>query len=430
MNVVPPVAEGPEKSVLSGLLRDEKMLARGKAEGLVEEHFGIPAHAKFFRYLGERVAAGKELDLVSVVTDLQASGAIEELGGPGAIAGIYTYAPNTAHWEAHVEILRDFLARRRALAAALAIAEQTGNADGAALTVALREATESTSAALSERSGLIAAGEAVGALIAQMMESAGKGSMPGLTTGMDPLDAATGGMRAGELWVMAAEPSCGKSVAMLQAVAAALKGERRALVISLEMDAAAVVSRIASCTARVPYEIFTRPQGIARGMLSRAQRALEEISQSALTIHDGGGLTLERITGIARAESDRHGGLDLVVIDYLQLVESSRRRRDETREQEVAAVSRGLKALAKSLKCPVLTASQLNDQGKLRESRAIGQDADVVLYLEEDGIRAAKMRNGERGTVFPLFLNGRLQRFEGRDVRPMATQEPRRGVGT
>lgn len=414
MNVVPPVAEGPEKSVLSGLLRDEKMLARAKAEGLTEEHFGVPAHAKFFGYLGERTAAGKDLELVAVVTDLQTSGRIEELGGPSAVTSIYTYAPNTAHWDSHVEILRDFLARRRALAAAVAIAEQTGAADGAALSRALREATEATSAALAERNGLITAHEAVGALLAQMMEGASKGAMPGLSTGMAPLDEATGGMRAGELWVMAAEPSCGKSVAMLQAAATALTDGRRVLVISLEMDAAAVVSRIASCAARLPYELFMNPRGVSRGMLARAQVALEEISRAALTIHDGGGLTLERIMGIARSESDRHGGLDLVVIDYLQLVESSRRRRDETREQEVAAVSRGLKALAKSLKCPVLTASQLNDQGKLRESRAIGQDADVVLYLEEGGIRASKVRNGERGKVFPLMLNGRMQRFEVR----------------
>jgi replicative DNA helicase len=412
MNIVPPVAEGPEKSVLSSLLRDERMLARARAEGLTEEHFGVPAHAGFYRYLLDRTAAGKSLELVALVTDLQAGGMLEELGGPAAVTGIYTYAPNSAHWESHVEILRDFLARRRALAAASAIAEHAVMADGATLSQALRDATEATSAALAERSGLLTAQEAVKQLLAEMMDTASKGTMPGLSTGMGPLDEATGGMRAGELWVMAAEPSGGKSVAMLQATAAVLREGKRVLVISLEMGAAAVISRLTACSASLPYEIFTHPRRATAGMLVRAKQALEEMSAAPLTIHDGGGLSFDRIAGIARAESDRHGGLDLVVVDYLQLVEGARRRRDETREQEVAAVSRGLKGLAKALGCPVLTASQLNDQGRLRESRAIGQDADVVLYLEEDGIHAKKVRNGTRGEVFPMVLNGRMQRFE------------------
>jgi replicative DNA helicase len=415
MNIVPPVAEGPEKSVLSSLLREPRMLARARAEGVTEEHFGVPAHAKFFRHVTDRAAAGKELELVALVTDLQAGGLLEELGGPAAVAGIYTYAPNTAHWESHVEILRDFLARRRALAAAASIAERAASADGATLSKALRDATDATSAALAESSGLLTAKEAVLALHAEMLEAANRGGMPGLPTGMAPLDLATGGMRPGELWVVAAEPSGGKSVAMLQAAAAVLSEGKRVLVISLEMGAGTVIGRLTACSASIPYEVFTHPRGTASRMLDRAKRALEEMSRAALTIHDGGGLTFDRIAGIARAESDRHGGLDLVVIDYLQLVESARRRRDETREQEVAAVSRGLKGLAKSLGCPVLTASQLNDQGRLRESRAIGQDADVVLYLEADGIHAKKVRNGTRGQVFPLVLNGRMQRFEARE---------------
>jgi replicative DNA helicase len=418
MNVVPPIAEGPEKSVLSSLLRDPRLLARARAEAVTEEHFGVPVLAKFYRYVLDRTAAGKDLELVALVTDLRAGGLLEELGGAASVAGLYTYAPNSAHWESHVEILRDFLARRRALAAATAIAERACEADGATLSQALRDATEATSAALAERNGLLTARDAVASLIAEMMDRASRGGLPGLSTGMEPVDLATGGMRAGELWVVAAEPSGGKSVAMLQAAASALGEGKRVLVISLEMGAAAVISRLTSCTAALPYEIFTQPRGATRVMLGRAQRALEELSAAPLPIHDGGGLSFDRIAGIARAESDRHGGLDLVVVDYLQLVEGARKRRDETREQEVAAVSRGLKGLAKALGCPVLTASQLNDQGRLRESRAIGQDADVVLTIDDDGIRATKVRNGVRGQLFPLVLNGRMQRFE-RDERPV-----------
>jgi replicative DNA helicase len=409
--VIPPVAEGPEKSVLSSLLREPRMMARARAEGVTEEHFGVPAHARFFGHLLEWTAAGKELELVALVNGLQAGGLLEEVGGPAAVAGLYTYAPNTAHWASHVEILRDFLARRRALAAAVSIAERATQADGAELSKALRDATEATSAALAEQSGLLSAREAVGRLVAEMMEAASRGTIPGLPTGMEALDRGTGGMRAGELWVVAGEPGGGKSVAMLQAAAAVLGEGKRVLVISLEMSAAMVISRLAACVSGVPYATFTQPRGVPKVMLGRAQRALEELSTMPLTIHDGGGLTFDRIAGIARAESDRQGGLDLLVIDYLQLVEGAKRRRDETREQEVAAVSRGLKGLAKALGCPVLTGSQLNDQGRLRESRAIGQDADVVLTIDDEGIRGTKVRNGVRGQFFPMVLRGEVQRF-------------------
>ena len=389
------------------------MLARARAEAITEEHFGLAAHARFFRHVLERTAAGKDLELVALVTDLHARGLLEELGGPAGVTDIYTYAPGTAYWESHVEILRDFLARRRALEAARSITELASmSADGAELSKALRDATEATSAALAQASGVMTAHAAVKRLLEEMMEAASREGLPGLPTGMEPLDLATGGMRAGELWVVGAEPSGGKSVAMLQAACAVLKAGKRVLVISLEMSAATVISRMTSCSAGVPFQVFMQPRGTSAPVLARAKRALEEISSAPLTIHDGGGLSFDRIAGIARAESDRQGGLDLLVVDYLQLVEGQRRHRDETREQEVAAVSRGLKGLAKSLACPVLTASQLNDQGRLRESRAIGQDADVVLMIEEDGIRGAKVRNGVRGQVFPLVLNGAMQRFE------------------
>lgn len=406
-----PIAEGPEKSVLSSILKTEGMLARAQSEGLTADHFGHPARSRFFRLIAERVAAGKDIEIVGLCSDLHVAGELDACGGPQGITDIFTYAPNDAHFTQHLTILREFLARRLHIKGALEILEtaETSNPDdlAKALAVTLDGATK----ALRHDSGILTAKQAVAKLQAQMLAAANNGEMPGLSTGLGPIDQATGGMRPGELWVIAAEPSGGKSVAMLQAAASAISEGKRVLVISLEMDAGTVIARMTSCERKIPFATFVNPRKAGARWLEAAKHALVAISDQPLSIHDKGGVSFEQIAGIARCEADRHGKIDLLVVDYLQLVEGSRRRRDETREQEVAGVSRGLKALAKALNCPVFTASQLNDQGRMRESRAIGQDADVVLVVEAEGIRGLKVRNGERGQLFPLALCGEFQRF-------------------
>jgi replicative DNA helicase len=107
---------------------------------------------------------------------------------------------------------------------------------------------------------------------------------------------------------------------------------------------------------------------------------------------------------------DTHGSLDLIVVDYIQLIRGNRGNR-ESREEEVARVSGGLKQLAKAMKCPVISASQLNDLNQVRESRAIEQDADALLFIADNGIKIGKLRNGQRDTLLPLLLNGQYQQF-------------------
>ncbi|MDB6080024.1 MAG: putative replicative helicase, partial [Akkermansiaceae bacterium] len=285
-----------------------------------------------------------------------------------------------------------------------------------------REATDATTSALEYDSGVLTAKQAVKKLSEQMRTIAESGELPGLSTGMDPIDTVTGGMRPGELWVVAAETSGGKSVWLLQTAVSAIQMGKRVLIISLEMQASLVVSRMACNLRAVPLGTFTHPRQAGARWLQVASDCLKGLAEAPLSIHDKGGVTFDQIAGIARCEAVRHGKLDLLIVDYLQLVDGSRRRRDETREQEMAGISRGLKSLAKALDCPVATASQMNEQGKMRESRAIGFDADVVLVIEEDGIRGAKVRNAERGQLFPLKLNGSLQRFERVYVAPQQTE--------
>lgn len=406
-----PYSPGPEKSVLSSMLKDEQMFAVGRAEGITAEHFYEAGSNALFTAMQVRTKEGGSLELVSFVDWLHKAGRLESVGGPGAVTDIYTYAPNNAHFSGHIAILRESLARRRAIAAAASIANDGDDLTAEDLAKRLRKATEATQAALSADNGLIDAKEAVRRLTAFMEACHANGDLPGHPTGLEPVDIVTGGMRKGDLWVIAGPPAGGKSVAMLQAACEFLKAGKRVLVVSLEMQAETVLARMVSCMHRLPFRHLMFPKEATHHTLVTARRVLKDFSELPLVIHDKGGLDIDRITGLTRAVSDT-GGLDLLVVDYLQLIEGRGNRREESRQEEVAGVSRGLKNLAKQLGIPVLTGSQLNDKGYLRESRAIGQDADVVLAIDEDGIEGRKVRNGATGQMFPLKLNGEFQRFE------------------
>lgn len=411
MSIEIPHAQGPEKSVLSSMLKDPVYIAKAKSGGLSADHFHLPGHVALFRTIIERDAKGLACELVALVDALHKGGLLDSIGGPAAITDIFTYAPNGAHFDGHVALLRENHALRIGKLASYEISQLPADTTAEEIATRLRYTLEATTKALAHDSGLISAEKAAIALDAKLAELCSNQRAPGLETGLSPIDIVTGGMRPGEFWVVAAEPSGGKSVVMLQAAASALSEGKRVLVISLEMDAATVLSRILTNMHSIPFHTFTDPRRAGRGYLERARIALKSAVSLPLTIHDEGGVSLEQITGMAVVESDLKGGLDLLVVDYLQLIEGSQRR-NSNRQEEVAAISRGLKALAKRLKCPVFSASQLNDDGRLRESRAIGQDADVVLKIKEDGIKGIKVRNGQKDQLFPLFLNGEFQRFD------------------
>ncbi|MDB6076444.1 MAG: DnaB domain protein helicase domain protein [Akkermansiaceae bacterium] len=406
---------GHEKAVLSLMMRESKYRARTLAAGIGEDHFFGSGRAGVFRHLVDCYQAEGRPDLVSLHQELNDSGVLETLGGSSALYDIYTYAPNGWHFENHLEWLRKGLAQRQAVKDALKLAEEAPNLEPDELRKALADMHEFATRTLDGSSGVLTATQAAEQLVARMTSLMQQdATVPGLSTGLPMVDHLTGGMSAGELWVVCGQTSHGKSVLLLQAAAAALTAGKRVLVISLEMEAHVVTARLVANLASVPLGAFNTPGAVGRECLQKAADGARSLAEMPLSIDSRGGRCLEEIEGLAQAESDRHGGLDLVIVDYLQIVDSGGRRGEMSREQEVAGISRGLKALAKKLAVPVLTASQLNDEGRLRESRAIGQDADVVLAIAEDGLALTKNRNGERTKGLPYFLNGRFQRFEGK----------------
>jgi replicative DNA helicase len=407
-----PHAQGPEKSVLSSILCDELMRAKAAADGIGEDHFHIPAHRHLFRLIRDRSAKGLSVDLVSLFEELHRTGELEPIGGIVGVSEIATYAPNSHHFESHAQILRESLARRTAFLAARKLLDEAPNMDGDELAKALSSALEGTVKALNATSGVVTAKDAVKRLREQLAALADQdANVPGLSTGLYPVDLVTGGIWPVELWVVAAETSGGKSVIMLQAALSALKEGKRVFIVSLEMDAPTIAGRMIANLKSIPNDVWRKPKMASPAVLNRATSGMIELEGMPLTIDDQGGRTVDQIAALAQAEVDRHGKLDLIVVDYIQRV-AARHVNGRSREQEVAEISSKLKGLAMKLKVPVITASQLNDGGKLRESRAIGQDADVVLVVEDDGIRGLKVRNGERDQLFPLALNGEFQRFE------------------
>jgi replicative DNA helicase len=144
--------------------------------------------------------------------------------------------------------------------------------------------------------------------------------------------------------------------------------------------------------------------------MTEIQRAIQAMQETRLWIDATGGQSIETIAGEAERIRDIESRIDLIVVDYIQIIRGIRNRGD-SREQEIASISGGLKQLAKTMNCAVLTGTQLNDDGKTRESRAIEQDSDVLVIIKDAGLEMRKVRNGPRGEVLSLALDGEAQRF-------------------
>ena len=280
---------------------------------------------------------------------------------------------------------------------------------------ALRDGCEAITGILSSQSDWKSAEQGVEEFTDMLIAIHQEKSTAGIPTGIHEIDHLTGGLRPNELWVVAAPTSGGKTVLMLQAMASVLKLGKRAVMFSLETDAERIHARMASNTQNLPMGRILGNSGEVMTKLDfqKVKDYVKDIKEAdSLVICDSDNLTLEAIEARLAQMVDAGGSFDCIVIDYVQLVEVAGSK-DLARHEQIAKVTRTLKQLAKKYKCPIITASQLNDEGKLRESRAIGMDADVVLMINPDdgNIGVAKNRNGERGVKLPLVMNGVYQRF-------------------
>jgi replicative DNA helicase len=440
-----PHAVGPEKSLLSTMLQDpQEYIGLAVEERLTAAHFYLPNHSTLFGFLIELFEAGHQVELVSLVQRLLDRGLLEKCGGPGYLTELYTYAPSPGHFRYHLQHVKDKFTLRaiiRSSNEAVAMAYEAPDEVPELLDsveqsiLSIRESAETSQAATLKQTV-----EEVMRNF-QMLLSKEKVSL-GISTGFEVLDQKSGGLKAGEMFVVAARPSMGKTSFMMNIVEnICLDQGKPCMVFSCEMSSAQLVQRLLFARAKFVASQLSRGYTPKKPELERVRTASVQIMNSKLFIDDTAGISINELRAKARRKK-RDEDIQFIAIDYLQLLKSRTKQAENSREREIAEISGGIKALAKELSIPILILAQLNrgPEGRtgkslgiprmsdLRESGAIEQDADLVgllyrskYYAENDEDRAAlegkaelvlaKNRNGETGGI-PLTFVEDLMRFE------------------
>ncbi len=386
-----------EKAVLSALLLDNDAIHSILIE-IRAEDFYHPAHQQLFRAMLALRDENEPVDLHTLSDYLHTRKLLDAIGGPVFLAEIADYEATAANVLQHAKIVRDKSVKRSLIAVATEIAEagfeQTDRAEE------LLDFAESKifeiSKAKSRVSFTTLHHEMDSALnyVEMLMERGGE--LTGVATGFKKFDEMTGGLQPGELVVIAARPSMGKTAMALNiARNAAVDHGKKVAIFSLEMTRRALALRLLASEARVDFSSFRRGFGSVSDH-TRLVAAGGTLANADIWIDDSGMITILEIKAKCRRLDSEHG-LDLVIVDYLQLAHGN--RPTHRKDLEIAEISHGLKALAKELDIPVIALSQLNrgpeqrdpdkrrpNMGDLRESGAIEQDADVIGFIYRDEV--------------------------------------------
>jgi len=389
------------------------------------EEFYDLRHKTVFEAMRDMFAEDRPIDYITLRQWLKDGGVLAQVEGIG-LAHLPDAVPSAANLTAYLQVVRDkHLLREMAKACTETLAKiQEWEGD---VTAVLDEAERAVLAVRTLRgeSEELDPRELVKRSIGNIEAMHQRqGSIDGLATGFADLDKMTGGLHPGDFCVIAALPGIGKtSLAMNIAEHVLLELHKPVGVFTLEMSAVALVTRVICSNARVNLR-NVREGFLAERDFPRITSASSRLYKAKMHFDDSSDLTAFQFRAKARRMRQEHQ-VELIVLDYLQLLTAPSGKRDTNRQQEVADISRTVKATARELGVPVLAMSQVNDDGQLRESRAIGQDADLVALLDpedEDGdaeydeaapyvLRIKKQRNGPTGKVRLTFVKG-YTRFE------------------
>ena len=431
-----------EQGVLGSMLISPTDVIGECVERINEQYFYQPAHATIYTILVEYWTAQKPADVITLTQTLRDRNLLDAVGGPAFVTHLFTFTPTAANAGYYLEIVREKYVLRQIIGACTECAARAYDEQGEVNT--LLDEVEQRVLAISEDRFK----DQVPLMKDQIMEAIEtieklynrKGAITGLSSGFDNLDKMTNGLHPGEMVVIAARPSMGKTAfAMNIAEHVAIKGKHPVAVFSLEMSSQQLVQRLLCSNARVNLG------NINKGFLSdrdfpNLMTAASRLGESQIYIDDTAGLSILELRAKARRFKQKYD-IKLIVIDYLQLLRSTSRRAQDNRQLEIAEISNGIKALAKELKVPIIVLAQLNRNPEarkngrpvlsdLRESGSIEQDADLVgllvrseYYAEDDEQREetrgeaeliiAKQRNGPVGDVKLTFLK-EFTRFEDR----------------
>jgi len=433
---LPPQSLEAEQSVLGAVLIDRETIIE-IAEFLRPEDFYRQAHANVYRAMLELFERREPVDLVTVSETLERKDELDAIGGRAYLSTLSNQTPTAVHAVQYARIVERKAVLRNLIGAAGKIAG-IGYEDPAEIQEAIDRA-ESELFQVSNRritAGFSQLKELLHAAYDRLdYLHAHRGELNGVASGFTDLDALTTGFQKSDLIVVAARPSVGKtSFALNVAEHAAVTQHRSVGVFSLEMSKEQLVLRLLSSVANIDSKRL-RTGFLEELDFARIAPAMNDLSEAALYIDDTPNITsMELRTKARRLQAE--SGLDLVIVDYLQLMQATTSNRDSNRVQEVSEISRGLKALARELSVPVIALSQLSRQPEMRESKeprlsdlresgAIEQDADLVLFLwrdqersgdahsadqEEIKLKLAKHRNGPTGEI-TLEFRKRQTRF-------------------
>jgi replicative DNA helicase len=424
-----------ERAILGAIVLDNGLVNQA-IELLRPDDFYVRAHQHLFRAMISMSERGAEINPILLGEELRRDGALEQVGGIAFISELTYGLPHFTNLAHYAKVVKDKSMLRQLVKVANKITSEALEEEDEA-TLILDHAEQMIFALADERTrqGFAHVKPVADGILEKVQELGGRGSvLTGLTTGFAELDKLTSGLQPSDLIIVAARPSMGKtSLCLTLAQNAAIQANAVVGVFSLEMSKESLVMRMLCSEGHVDAHRF-RSGFLSRDEWARLAGALGTLSETKIFIDDTPGISVLEMRAKARRLAAEQKRLDLIIVDYLQLMSGSSRR-SESRQQEVSQISRELKGLAKELNVPLVALSQLSrapeartdhrpQLSDLRESGAIEQDADVVafIYREEQYNRTeenagiaevivAKQRNGPTDTVQLAFLK-EFTRFE------------------
>src|SRR5580693_2857938 len=436
-----------EKTILGAILLDNAAHAEA-AEVIKPDDFSLDSHRRIYLRMSELMDTGRAVDIVTLSNELARYKEIEAVGGVAYLASLTEGLPRRPVIEEYIRIVKDKSLLRKLMGiCSMAIARAADQSESA---IGVLDETESRLLEVTQK-GIAQGFQSLDQIVQNSFGSIDNlynqsREVTGLATDFTELDRMTSGLQKDELIIIAARPSMGKpAFAINIAQNAAVNHNAIVAVFSLEMSKESLLRRMLASQAWVDQRKL-QTGFLGREDHAKLQNALGQLVESRMFIDDSAGISLAEMRAKARRLKQTAGGLDLIVVDYLQLmsatVPSSGKKNYENRTQEVSAISRGLKALAKELHVPVVALSQLSRGSErrddkrpmlsdLRESGSIEQDADVVAFIHRESyynnneemsesdkakseIIVSKQRNGPTGVVYLNFIS-RFTRFDNPD---------------
>ncbi len=435
---VPPHSIQAEQSVLGGLMLDNQTWDT-VADKVYAEDFYRKDHRLIFNAIEQLAEKQDPFDVITLSESLEAIDELETVGGLSYLAMLVKDTPSAANIIAYANIVRDRSILRQLIHIGTDISDSAYNTEGRDTSDLLENAEREVFKIAEQRQRGEAGGfKAIKNLLANAVDKIEtlyeqEGNITGAGTGFSDFDELTSGLQPADLIIVAGRPSMGKTtIAMNMAENIAIKGDKPVAVFSMEMPGDSLAMRMMSSLGRIDQN-KVRTGKLEDDEWPRLTSAINLLAETKLFIDDTPALTPTEVRARSRRLAREHGQLGLIVLDYLQLMQSP--SSGENRVQQISDISRGLKALAKELNVPVVALSQLNRNleqrpnkrpvmSDLRESGAIEQDADLIVFVYRDEVYnedspdkgiaeiiIGKQRNGPLGTVRLTFL-GKYTRFE------------------